>query len=36
MTLSADGTLLAVANGGIETHPDFGRTNSTSTIWNRR
>ncbi len=26
MTLSADGTLMAVANGGIETHPDFGRT----------
>ncbi|WP_149738773.1 DUF1513 domain-containing protein [Rhizobium sp. RU20A] len=26
MTMSGDGTLLAVANGGIETHPDFGRT----------
>jgi hypothetical protein len=26
MTLSADGRLLVVANGGIETHPDFGRT----------
>lgn len=26
MTLSADGRLLAIANGGIETHPDFGRT----------
>lgn len=26
MTLSADGTMLVVANGGIETHPDFGRT----------
>ncbi|UCM19931.1 MULTISPECIES: DUF1513 domain-containing protein [Ensifer] len=26
MTLSADGKLLAIANGGIETHPDFGRT----------
>lgn len=24
--LSADGTTLVVANGGIETHPDFGRT----------
>ena len=26
MTLSLDGRMLAVANGGIETHPDFGRT----------
>ena len=26
MTLSADGHMLVVANGGIETHPDFGRT----------
>ncbi|KQV44250.1 MULTISPECIES: DUF1513 domain-containing protein [unclassified Rhizobium] len=26
MTLSADGGLLVIANGGIETHPDFGRT----------
>ncbi|AWM27376.1 DUF1513 domain-containing protein [Sinorhizobium fredii] len=26
MTLTADGTTLAIANGGIETHPDFGRT----------
>ncbi|HEV7308690.1 DUF1513 domain-containing protein [Ensifer sp.] len=26
MTLSADGRLLVIANGGIETHPDFGRT----------
>lgn len=26
MTLTADGRLLAIANGGIETHPDFGRT----------
>jgi hypothetical protein len=26
MTLSADGRRLVVANGGIETHPDFGRT----------
>ena len=26
MTLSADGRMLVVANGGIETHPDFGRT----------
>ncbi|KQS81194.1 hypothetical protein ASG25_06815 [Rhizobium sp. Leaf384] len=26
MTLSSDGRHLAVANGGIETHPDFGRT----------
>ena len=26
MTLSADGKLLVIANGGIETHPDFGRT----------
>ncbi|CAN7568056.1 DUF1513 domain-containing protein [Pararhizobium sp. LjRoot235] len=25
MTLSADGRMLVVANGGIETHPDFGR-----------
>ncbi|WP_026613549.1 DUF1513 domain-containing protein [Ensifer aridi] len=25
MTLSADGSTLAIANGGIETHPDFGR-----------
>lgn len=25
MLLSADGRLLCVANGGIETHPDFGR-----------
>ncbi|MCV9962374.1 DUF1513 domain-containing protein [Pararhizobium sp. BT-229] len=26
MILSADGRMLVVANGGIETHPDFGRT----------
>ncbi len=26
MTLGADGHMLVVANGGIETHPDFGRT----------
>jgi hypothetical protein len=26
MTLSADGHMLAIANGGIETNPDFGRT----------
>jgi hypothetical protein len=26
MTLSVDGQMLVVANGGIETHPDFGRT----------
>jgi hypothetical protein len=26
MTVSSDGRLLIVANGGIETHPDFGRT----------
>ncbi|HTO31129.1 MAG TPA: DUF1513 domain-containing protein [Pararhizobium sp.] len=26
MTLGADGQMLVVANGGIETHPDFGRT----------
>ncbi|MBY5836323.1 DUF1513 domain-containing protein [Rhizobium leguminosarum] len=26
MTVSDDGRLLIVANGGIETHPDFGRT----------
>lgn len=26
MTLTADGRMLAIANGGIETHPDFGRT----------
>jgi hypothetical protein len=26
MILSADGHMLVVANGGIETHPDFGRT----------
>ncbi|MCH4548534.1 DUF1513 domain-containing protein [Rhizobium changzhiense] len=26
MTVSHDGRLLIVANGGIETHPDFGRT----------
>jgi uncharacterized protein len=26
MTVSDDGGLLVVANGGIETHPDFGRT----------
>lgn len=26
MTVSDDGRLLLVANGGIETHPDFGRT----------
>lgn len=26
MTLSGDGRMLIVANGGIETHPDFGRT----------
>ncbi|QLF69139.1 DUF1513 domain-containing protein [Peteryoungia desertarenae] len=26
MTVSDDGKLLLIANGGIETHPDFGRT----------
>ncbi|WP_275787905.1 DUF1513 domain-containing protein [Pararhizobium gei] len=26
MTLGLDGRMLAIANGGIETHPDFGRT----------
>ncbi|MDQ0132499.1 hypothetical protein J2T08_000400 [Neorhizobium galegae] len=26
MTVSDDGKLLVIANGGIETHPDFGRT----------
>lgn len=26
MTVSADGTMIVIANGGIETHPDFGRT----------
>ncbi|RCW23216.1 hypothetical protein DFR48_10785 [Ciceribacter lividus] len=26
MTVSGDGRLLIIANGGIETHPDFGRT----------
>jgi hypothetical protein len=26
MTVSDDGALLVIANGGIETHPDFGRT----------
>ncbi len=26
MTVSDDGNLLVIANGGIETHPDFGRT----------
>ncbi|MFC3163311.1 DUF1513 domain-containing protein [Ciceribacter thiooxidans] len=26
MTVSDDGSLLIIANGGIETHPDFGRT----------
>ncbi|MDX3926685.1 MAG: DUF1513 domain-containing protein [Shinella sp.] len=26
MTISDDGTTLVIANGGIETHPDFGRT----------
>lgn len=26
LTVSADGKTLAIANGGIETHPDFGRT----------
>jgi hypothetical protein len=26
MTVSDDGHLLVIANGGIETHPDFGRT----------
>jgi hypothetical protein len=26
MTVSDDGHMLVVANGGIETHPDFGRT----------
>ncbi len=26
MTVSDDGTMLAIANGGIETHPDYGRT----------
>ena len=26
MTVSDDGTMLVIANGGIETHPDFGRT----------
>ncbi len=26
MTVSEDGRMLIIANGGIETHPDFGRT----------
>ncbi len=26
MTVSDDGKLIVIANGGIETHPDFGRT----------
>ncbi len=26
MAVSDDGTLIVIANGGIETHPDFGRT----------
>nr|CAD6603094.1 hypothetical protein RTCK_01282 [Rhizobium sp. TCK] len=26
MTVSDDGTMLVIANGGIQTHPDFGRT----------
>ena len=26
LTISDDGTMLIAANGGIETHPDFGRT----------
>lgn len=26
MTVSDDGRILVIANGGIETHPDFGRT----------
>nr|CAD6427252.1 hypothetical protein REQ54_02989 [Rhizobium sp. Q54] len=26
MAVSDDGTMLVIANGGIETHPDFGRT----------
>ena len=26
MTVSADGAMIVIANGGIETHPDFGRT----------
>jgi hypothetical protein len=26
MTVSDDGRMLVIANGGIETHPDFGRT----------
>jgi hypothetical protein len=26
MTVSDDGSILVIANGGIETHPDFGRT----------
>ena len=26
MTVSDDGRLIVIANGGIETHPDFGRT----------
>jgi hypothetical protein len=26
MTVTADGAMLVIANGGIETHPDFGRT----------
>ncbi len=26
MTVSEDGQLIVIANGGIETHPDFGRT----------
>ncbi len=26
MTVSDDGSMLVIANGGIETHPDFGRT----------
>ncbi len=30
---SADGRTLAIANGGIETHPDFGRAELN--IWQR-
>src|SRR3546814_13805348 len=26
MAVSDDGTMLVIANGGIRTHPDFGRT----------
>lgn len=36
MTVSDDGKLLIVANGGIETHPVSGAPSSISTTWSRR